>query len=115
MLKDDAWNWISNHEELEQLVVAYYKRLYSMEDVEQVVEKLPHLGFTRLSTKDQLDLSKTFVAMEVEKTISSMGKYKTLGPDGYQPVFYQHNWEVVGASVVRFVLGFLESGLLPQK
>lgn len=42
-----------------------------------------------------------------------MGKYKAPGPDGFQPVFYQHCWDVVGNSVVNFVLEFFETGTLP--
>lgn len=31
MLKNDKDNWVSNSQELENLAVSYYKRLYSME------------------------------------------------------------------------------------
>lgn len=41
MLKNDEGGWISEPKELENLAVSYYKRLYSMEDVEAVVDKLP--------------------------------------------------------------------------
>lgn len=44
-----------------------------------------------------------------------MGRFKAPGPDGYQPVFYQDCWEVVGESVVRFVLDFFRTGLLPPE
>lgn len=43
-----------------------------------------------------------------------MGKYKAPGPYGFQPIFCQHCWEVVGESVVHFVLEFLRTGNLPQ-
>lgn len=41
MLKDEEGRWISNSQDLESLAVNHYKRLYSMDDVEQDVEKLP--------------------------------------------------------------------------
>ena len=46
--------------------------------------------------------------------MKSMGKYKAPGPDGYQPVFYQRCWDVVGSSVTKFVLEFFATGDLPR-
>lgn len=41
-----------------------------------------------------------------------MGKFKAPGPDGYQPAFYQQNWEIVGPSVIRFALEFFTTCIL---
>lgn len=46
MLKDDERRWISNALDLESLAVGYYRRLYSLDDVDAVVEKLPRYGFS---------------------------------------------------------------------
>jgi len=115
MLKDDDGNWISNAEELESLAIQYYKRLYSLDDVDQVVEKLPRDGFTRLLHGDHSGLNKQFSVSEVEVALRSMGKFKAPGPDGFQPIFYQNCWDVVGESVCKFVLDFFETGLLPPE
>lgn len=77
-----------------------------MDDIEAVVEQLPQGGFVQISNDDQNYLGKPFNASDVEKAVRAMGKFKSPGPDGYQPVFYQHCWEVVGESVVKFVLEF---------
>ncbi|KAG7547784.1 Ribonuclease H domain [Arabidopsis suecica] len=112
-LKNEEGQWVSDKQQLEQLAINYYQRLYSMEDVDAVVEKLPINGFERLTHEEKTGLNKLFTAQEVEATIRSMGKYKAPGPDGFQPVFYQHCWDVVGNSVVRFVLDFFATGELP--
>lgn len=44
-----------------------------------------------------------------------MGRFKAPGPDGFQPVFYQDCWDVVGESVNKFVLDFFETRQLPPK
>lgn len=93
----------------------YYQRLYSMDDVLQVVNPLPQDGLERLTREEVLSLNKPFLATEVEVAIRSMGKYKAPGPDGYQPIFYQSCWEVVGNSVIRFALDFFSSGILPPQ
>lgn len=114
MLKDAEGRWVSEKGELEELAITYYKGLYSLADLSVTREELPREGFTLLSSTDQRDLNKPFTSEEVEVAIRSMGKFKAPGPDGYQPVFYQHCWELVGESVTRFVLDFFESGVLPQ-
>lgn len=50
MLKNEAGMWVAEWQELEKLAIDYYKRLYSMEDVETDVNRLPSEGFIDLTT-----------------------------------------------------------------
>ncbi|KAL8158632.1 hypothetical protein V2J09_000169 [Rumex salicifolius] len=43
-----------------------------------------------------------------------MDAFKAPRPDGFQPVFYQQCWEVVGELVIRFVLDFFTTNQLPS-
>ena len=114
MLKNEDEVWVSDAAELEQLAIQYYKRLYSLDDVELVVDKLPQEGFPRLKYEERRELNRQFIAVEVVGAVKSMGKFKAPGPDGFQPVFYQDCWEVVGESVLKFVLEFFNTGVLPR-
>ena len=114
-LKNDTDTWVSDGQELEQIVVDYFQRLYSLDDVELNNEKLPQKGFVDLQSDHHRDLSKPFSAWEVEQAVRSMGKFKAPGPDGFQAVFYQDSWDVVGTSVTKFVLDFFRDGVLPEK
>lgn len=114
-LKADDGSWVSGSHELEHLAVEYFTRLYSLMDLSQGVQVLPSRWCARLSSEDQVRLSKPFSSLEIEKAVRSMGKYKAPGPDGFQPVFYQEYWEEVGESAVRFVMEFFESGTLPPE
>ena len=96
MLKDDDGRWIDQSEELEKLAITYYKRLYSTEDINLDTEKLPQQGFTEFTRDDLELLNKPFSALEVESSARSTSKFKSPGPDGFQPVFYQESWDVVG-------------------
>ncbi|CAA7024805.1 unnamed protein product [Microthlaspi erraticum] len=112
-LKDNDGQWVSSQPELESLAVGYYKKLYSMDDVEAAVEELPPEGFSVL-TRDELKLlDRPFVPTDVVAAVWSMGKYKAPGLDGFQPVFYQDCWDTVGGSVQRFVSEFFEKSELP--
>ena len=114
MLKNEDEVWVSDAPELEQLAIQYYKRLYSLDDVELVVDKLPQEGFPCLKYEECRELNRQFIAVEVVGAVKSMGKFKAPGPDGFQPVFYQDCWEVVGESVLKFVLDFFNTGVLPR-
>lgn len=57
---------------------------------------------------DQLALE--FTKEEVCTTISQMAPYKSPGPDGFPPCFYQKFWPVIGKEVYKTVLFCLNSG-----
>ena len=57
-LKDEQGQWLTDGEELEKLVIAYYRRLYSLDDVEQSVEALPRGSFATLSYADKHDVQR---------------------------------------------------------
>lgn len=40
---------------------------------------------------------------EVKRALFSMGNYKSPGPDGFHPIFFKSQWEVVGPSIYNFV------------
>ena len=41
MLKNNDDIWVTETRELEKMAIEYYRRLYSLDDVDAVVEKLP--------------------------------------------------------------------------
>ncbi|WZY79807.1 hypothetical protein YC2023_026191 [Brassica napus] len=73
MLKNDENKWISEARELEELAVSYFKKLYSLEDVETEPHDLPMRGFVRITSQEHTVLNKRFSAEEVEKAIRDMG------------------------------------------
>ncbi|XP_010445335.1 PREDICTED: uncharacterized protein LOC104727985 [Camelina sativa] len=113
-LKNNAGVWISAIEELEDLAIAYYQRLYSLVDVDVVVESLPQVGFPSLTVMEKNSLARPYTEAEVESAVKGMGKFKAPSPDGYQPVFYQECWDIVGMSVTHFVLEFFATNTLPE-
>lgn len=115
MLKDNEGCWVSDVKDLEKLAVEFFTRLYSLNDVPSIVDALPDHGFVQISQADMGHLNRDFSATEIERSIRSMGSFKAPGPDGFQPVFYQKGWDIVGESVTRFALDFFSSDTLPEK
>ena len=114
MLKNDENQWVSEAHELEELAVNYFKKLYSLEDVDTDTHGLSERKLVSLTSQDYTILNKAFSAEEVEKAVRDMGSFKAPGPDGFPAIFYQRCWETVGDSVVRFATLFFETGKLPE-
>ncbi|KAL8142958.1 hypothetical protein V2J09_015990 [Rumex salicifolius] len=112
-LRGEDGRWEKDEEKLEEMATDYFQRLYSL-DESNVVISLPRSGFQLLSESETTMLNAPFDVEEIRAAVMSMGGYKAPGPDGYQPIFYQNCWDIVGASVVEFVLNFFRSGVLPD-
>ena len=53
--------------------------------------------------------------VEVRNVIFSMQSFKVLGPDGFQPLFFKHFWDVVGEDVWKYVMQSFSSGYIDDK
>ena len=51
---------------------------------------------------------------ELHLVINSMSSLKSPGPDGIQPIFYQHCWEELHEPIVSFVNNCLVDGCIPN-
>lgn len=71
---------------------------------------------TKITDEDNAYLLKTFTREEIEVVLKSMHPTKAPGPDGYQAVFYQKYWNIVGSDTVslcnNFLNGNMDLGLL---
>lgn len=48
-----------------------------------------------ISAEDQARLTNSVALWETTKAVKSMQPLKALGPDGFQPLFYQKYWHIV--------------------
>ncbi|CAA7037235.1 unnamed protein product [Microthlaspi erraticum] len=89
-----------------------------LKEMDEILEQEEIMWFQKSREKwialGDHNTSRPFAATEVEKAVRSMGRYKAPGPDGYQPIFYQENWKVVGEFVARFALEFFRTGELKR-
>ncbi|XP_019151022.1 PREDICTED: uncharacterized protein LOC109147820 [Ipomoea nil] len=67
----------------------------------------------RISQQQNETLLLPFEADEVKSATFSMFPNESPGPDGMNPGFFQHFWDVVGHDVSSFVLDCLHSGAFP--
>lgn len=68
-------------------------------------------SFPVIESDRMKELSKTPNVLVVHDMIKSMGPYKAPGVDGFPPIFYQRNWEVVCSDLLKFVSGAFEGSI----
>lgn len=68
---------------------------------------VPQDVFSELPMAAWTDLTRSFTKYEIDD-VKSMGPLKALGPDGFEALFYQKNWDNVAPSVNKMVLPILE-------
>lgn len=87
---------------LKNMAVHFFSALYS-KDVDEA-PKCPITGmFSPLSFNDLQSLSMQVTDDETKRALFDIGPFKAPGPDGYQALFYQSQWEIVGLNQKQFV------------
>ena len=108
--KNDCWH--EDEEEIGELVVNYYVKLFSTTHPTEFSELLQALQ-PKVTVEMNRMLGKVFTKDEVRSAMKQMYSLKALGPDGMPPLFYQHFWPNIGEVVTKNILDFLNNGLSP--
>nr|KYP53454.1 Retrovirus-related Pol polyprotein LINE-1 [Cajanus cajan] len=100
-LQNEEGVWIENKQELEHLVTDFYKNLFH--DSGKYIPYCLTSAFPSLTAQELEDIAQPFSDMEIHGALKRMGGLKAPGPDGFQAIFYQSQWNTVGKSLCRFI------------
>ncbi|KAL4298891.1 hypothetical protein AHAS_Ahas17G0046200 [Arachis hypogaea] len=103
-LRDDSGVWMEDHEALKSHVCQYFQNLFQ--------DKYPRRNsvintttfYPPMEDGEIHNLSQFVNKKEIEDAIFAMGSLKAPGDDGLPAGFFKENWQVVGSSVINFVL-----------
>lgn len=112
-IKNDDDEWISDHEKIKEFMVSYFSSLFT-EDGGDEVSNIPMDIFPELSSTNWAALCKPFTHIEIEEVVKSLGALRAPGPDGFQALFFQKNWDLVKDSVIKTVMSVLEGKGMPE-
>ncbi|CAL1405408.1 unnamed protein product [Linum trigynum] len=113
-LRNANGDWIENQENLKDLVVQFYRLLYTQE--EGIYEdRMPKNRFPRLLQDDLLSLLRPFHISDFHKAILEMKPLAAPGPDGFQALFYQKFWALVGRNLSEMAIHFFETGNIAEE
>ncbi|KAL0378863.1 UNVERIFIED_CONTAM: LINE-1 retrotransposable element O protein [Sesamum radiatum] len=115
-LRRQDGSWSSSAAEVQNIITSYFHGLFtstrpSDADIEAAIEGLT----TRVSTEMNSQLLLPFTADEVKNALFQMYPYKSPGPDGMSPIFFQKYWDVVGPDIISFTLSFLNDRIFYPK
>ena len=112
-LQDENEEWIEDPASLRDLVVNHFKRLFTEDDTEYSGSQLGTWDFPVLSADDVRELVRPFSKDDVLLALQSMHPYRAPGPDGFQAIFFQKQWHIVGDDICSTVLRVLGGDRLP--
>ena len=99
--------------EVKALVVNFFKKLFFDDLISKhATEPIdPSLGLT---AEQASNLSKLYTSNEVWNALKSMSPFKTPELDGFQALFFQRCWGLVGTTVIRTVFDILNVRSSPE-
>ncbi|XP_031131888.1 uncharacterized protein LOC116033272 [Ipomoea triloba] len=107
-LKNDSGLWVED-DELNTLVLNYFSEIFTSSSSVSAMDSFAASVEPRVTQDQNEVLLRPFQPEEVKTALFSMFPDKAPGPDGMNPGFYQHYWDVVGGDVTTFVLNCLNS------
>ncbi|XP_031101919.1 uncharacterized protein LOC116005823 [Ipomoea triloba] len=112
-LKNNSGLWIED-DELNIAVLDYFREIFTSSGSVSSMDPFVASIVPRVSQEQNEVLLRPFKLEEVKAVLFSMFPDKAPGPDGMNPGFYQHYWDVVGGDVSAFVLSCLNSCSFPN-
>lgn len=104
--------WVEGQLEVEQTILDYFREVYTSERPHNFSECLN--AAPRLVSQDiNEELMRIVTDSEIKSAMESLGPLKSLGPDGFNGLFYQNHWSTVKEEVCKAVKEFFEGGDLP--
>jgi len=114
LLCDLGGQWREDCEEVEGIILAYFKEIYSSNFPVDFGVSLGAVD-RKVSEVMNEDLLMEFKEEEVWRALKQMHPTKSSGSDDMSPIFFQKYWDIVGPHVVDCVLQTLRTGVLKAK
>lgn len=109
-LKNNDGAWIEGQENLCKVVLDYFTEFFAatatISNSDQFLDGINIL----ISPEQNEDLTRVFSLEHFKRVINQMHSDKSLGPDGYNPTFYQKCWGTLGEEIFTDCMTWLERG-----
>ena len=109
---DESEIWQGDEDKISEVITTYYQNLFTTSQPNNSIEFIDAIQPNVINQMNNM-LIQDFKAGDAKKALGQMYSLKSPGPDGMPPLFYQHFWSIVGDSVVKCVIDFLNIGMAP--
>ncbi|XP_028080539.1 uncharacterized protein LOC114282098 [Camellia sinensis] len=104
MLKNENGMWVDQPEQLKDLITNYFMNLFGYTPSTSPTN-WNNLVSCKLDQADNATLTNAISNDEVWNAVKNINAFKAPGRDGFQAVFFHTYWSIVGASILRPLLG----------
>ncbi|GAA0164582.1 hypothetical protein LIER_20178 [Lithospermum erythrorhizon] len=110
----DEGVWINDKDSIADSAIKYFQSAFTggieVENEDQLMDLIPNL----VTTEQNEMLMANPSIQEVKDVVFQMDKNSAAGPDGFNGVFFQHCWEIIGSNVHQAVCSFMAGNSLPK-
>lgn len=107
-IKDANGIWVEGDEGIGEVVVQYFKILFSSSRLDPEVINVATKDIkANISEAQNRELEKPFLRREVERALKDMNPSKAPGPDGVHAMFFQSYWDIIGDDISKVCLDIL--------
>ncbi|PON31291.1 hypothetical protein PanWU01x14_370990 [Parasponia andersonii] len=104
-IEDETGMWKDKIDDIVDVVENYFRHIFFTNTPFEAEINLATTGLESRVTDEQNALLLTpFIDKDIKTVVFRMGPAKASGPDGFQTIFYQKNWSIVGGRVTRLCL-----------
>lgn len=104
---DEGGQWSYDPKYIKGMTVRFFENLFKKEGEHLYMQERSNL-FNRIPQEHTEPMKMEISKEKVYQALFEMGPYKAPGPDGFQPVFFQKHWDIVGQDLLKFVQGVYE-------
>ena len=95
-------------EQLRTMAPTYFSNMFNQNSYLNIFPNL--VVWKHLTGEAQSWLVRYVTREEIRGTLFQMNPDKALGPDGFNPGFYQKNWELIALDLCKVILYFFPEG-----
>ena len=104
-MKDEDEEWLEDREQVKELAVSVYKKLFRSNRVSQVFPQL-EFSLPSLRQEDNQFLEKLPIFKELKEVVCSLSWETAPGSDGFGVGFYQECWDTICEDLLQAVHDF---------
>lgn len=113
-LKDPLGAWNYDESIIKHSLISHFSSLFTTSKLSVSRDFSTHLTFPIIPSSAHGALSATPLLAELKTVVWSFKPWKSPGPDGLHPGFFQKSWEITGNSILVVIRDIFATGLIPS-